>query len=197
MRIFKNEEVLKKLARNMCKTVVEIPANNKPEFRRETTPEEKCIMFKLAYGALLGLNNLASRTFRHPDTLDTLYMEEENILISAEFTFMQFFPYCNSCFSFYYPLRDIVRKWSEEAWNIPCKEWYSKAYPCERLLTIDMNDKATFGEVYDALENKESVYDLTNIWDDSSCRRLLHAVAHIGKRPYEEIYQMWLCGGRK
>lgn len=108
MRIIKTEAQLKEIANRIADqvTIRTYDENGESEdTMREATSEEKEIVFKVAFGSLLGLNWGEKRRSSK---------DEANAIIdTAEFVLGQFLPECNAYLTIYLPLRNAVEEWEE------------------------------------------------------------------------------------
>ena len=78
-----------------------------------------------------------------------------------------------------------------EALNIFLKDWYTKTYPDDEL-GEKLNSRATFYDLFEALDNYQDIYNLFTIDDTIIRERLFEKLAEIMECPYEEIYKQWL-----
>lgn len=108
MRKWKREDDLKKIAEEISEQIVIRKYVNGTSYdeRRPAMKVEREILYKLLYGALLGLNE--SEEFRKNPTA------ERAIISAAESTLHQFMPECNAYDSLYIPLNDAIRHWERE-----------------------------------------------------------------------------------
>ena len=78
-----------------------------------------------------------------------------------------------------------------EALNTFIKDWYIKTYPTDEV-GEELNSRATFYDLFEALENYQDVYNLFGIEDSIVRERIFEKLAEIMECPYEEIYNQWL-----
>ena len=78
-----------------------------------------------------------------------------------------------------------------EALNTFIKDWYIKTYPNDEL-GEELNSRATFYDLFEALDNYQDVYNLFGIGDTIIRERIFEKLAEIMECPYEEIYNQWL-----
>ena len=78
-----------------------------------------------------------------------------------------------------------------EALNTFIKDWYIKTYPNDEL-GEELNSRATFYDLFEALDNYQDVYNLFGIGDNIIRERIFEKLAEIMECPYEEIYNQWL-----
>ena len=78
-----------------------------------------------------------------------------------------------------------------ESLNTFIKEWYLKTYPTDEL-GEELNGRATFYDLFEALDNYQDVYNLFGIGDTIIRERIFEKLAEIMECPYEEIYNQWL-----
>lgn len=105
MRKYKTESELKKIAENISNSIV-IRSNDKygsNDTKMIPTNEQKNIIFKVAFSALLALN-------WGEDNRENKEAEQA-IVDTAEFTINQFIPNCNGYQTMYNPLKDAIREW--------------------------------------------------------------------------------------
>lgn len=107
-RMFRSEGQLKEKAMALSKRIVIRTYNrgNSTDTCRKSTKKEEEIIYKLAYGALLGLN-------WNEKTRDSEDMSQA-IIDTAEFTINLFLPDCNGYDTLYLPLKKILRDWKKE-----------------------------------------------------------------------------------
>ena len=79
----------------------------------------------------------------------------------------------------------------KEATNTNIKDWYLKTYPTDKL-GEELNGRATFYDLFEALENYQDVYNLFGVSDSIVRERLFAKLSEIMECPYEEIYKQWL-----
>ena len=108
-KIYKKEDALKEIARNISKTIVirSIINGNSYDTRRETTAPERDIIYCLAYGALLALND-SEEVRRTPAA-------ERAIVHAAEYMVKLHIPECNGYDTLYIPLNEALETWEQEA----------------------------------------------------------------------------------
>ncbi len=108
MRKWKMESDLKKIAEKISEEIVirTYPNGSSEDTRRVTTPEEKEVLYNLAYGALLALN--------YGDEARSNPAAERAIVNSAEFMVKLFLPECNGYDSLYIPLNNAIQLWEKE-----------------------------------------------------------------------------------
>lgn len=108
-RVYKSELILQEMATKISQniTVVKKSDAGNYDYKRGTIDDESDIIYKVAYGALLGLN------WRRKEGA---YGEESDngIIDTAEFTLGQFLPYCNCYQTIYNPFKTIVKEWKRE-----------------------------------------------------------------------------------
>ena len=75
--------------------------------------------------------------------------------------------------------------------NKKIKEWYMENYTTDDL-GQEINEKATFEDLFKALENKTDIYDLIGVGDSVIRERLFKELASIKGIKYNDIYNMWL-----
>ena len=76
------------------------------------------------------------------------------------------------------------------------REWYSKAYPTDDIVS-HIREDATFWGLFDTLDNYQNVYAFIfkDSWEDSIVReRCFEHLAEIMEVPYKEIYDQWMAG---
>ena len=79
------------------------------------------------------------------------------------------------------------------------KSWYIQKYPNDAEGQT-LKDGVSFGDLFQALDNYEDIYDLLFIEEggDSLIReRIFEALAFIIDTPYDYIYEQWLKGNKK
>ena len=77
-----------------------------------------------------------------------------------------------------------------EALNTYIKEWYIKTYPTDEL-EEELNSRATFYDLFEAIENHQDIYNLFGIEDSMARERIFKKLANIMECSYEEIYNQW------
>lgn len=108
MRKWMREDDLKKVAEKISEEIVIRTYTNGTSCDKRRTPTaiEKVILYNLAYGALLGLNNgQENRANREA---------EQAIVNTAEIMARLFIPDCNGYDSLYIPLKKAIDEWNEE-----------------------------------------------------------------------------------
>ena len=78
-----------------------------------------------------------------------------------------------------------------EALNTFLKDWYLKTYPTDEL-GEELNSRATFNDLFEALENYQDVYNLFGVSDSIVRERLFAKLSEIMECSYEEIFNQWL-----
>ena len=78
-----------------------------------------------------------------------------------------------------------------EALNTFLKDWYTKTYPDDEL-GEKLNSRATFYDLFEALDYHQDIYNLFGIEDSIVRERTFEKLAEIMECPYEEIYNQWL-----
>ena len=76
------------------------------------------------------------------------------------------------------------------------REWYSKAYPTDDIVS-HIREDATFWGLFDTLDNYQNVYAFIfkDGWEDSIVReRCFEHLAEIMEVHYKEIYDQWMAG---
>ena len=75
--------------------------------------------------------------------------------------------------------------------NKKIKEWYMENYTTDDL-GQEINEKATFEDLFKALKNNTDIYDLIGVGDSVIRERLFKELASIKGIKYNDIYNMWL-----
>lgn len=78
-----------------------------------------------------------------------------------------------------------------EATNTTLKEWYTKTYPTDDL-GEELNEHATFYDLFEALEFHNDIYYKFNINDSIVRERLFEKLSNIIECDYDYIYNQWL-----
>lgn len=77
------------------------------------------------------------------------------------------------------------------------KQWYCETYPDDEL-GYELNDYATFGELYFALLSGDiSVYTILGIADSVIRERVFEHLADRTGQSYEHYYSQWLEQARR
>ena len=79
----------------------------------------------------------------------------------------------------------------DEALNTFLKDWYLKTYPTDEL-GEELNSRATFYDLFEALDNYQDIYNLFGINDSIIRERIFEKLSDIMECPYDEIYNQWL-----
>ena len=109
VRQHKPEAELKEIAEGISQEVVirTYENGNSRDTRRKAIVKEKAIIYRVAYGALLGLN--------WGEDCRSSQLAEQKIIDTAEFTIGLFIPDCNGYDTIYIPLKKAVANWTKEA----------------------------------------------------------------------------------
>lgn len=104
-RQHKSETELKEIAASIAEEIVirTYHGGNSEDTRRKSTEEEKQIIYKIAYGALLGLN--------WGEDCRSSRLAEQKIIDTAEFMIGQFIREANGYDTIYLPLKKAVKDW--------------------------------------------------------------------------------------
>lgn len=106
-RVYKSEAELLIIAKKIASAVViRNYENGGKEIQRKPTKRESDIIYKVAYGALLGLN--------YGDDVRNSPSSEQAIIDTAEFTINIFLPDCNGYNIMYIPLKNAIKHWEIE-----------------------------------------------------------------------------------
>jgi hypothetical protein len=122
MRSHKTEAELKAIAEAIAGaiTIRTYDANgNSTDTKRHSTTEEQQVIFKIAYGALLGIN--CDKVGRNDGRIT------QAIIDTAEYTIDLFLPDCNGYDTIYCPLKTALENWND-------MEPYNKS-----MLTVDFD----------------------------------------------------------
>ena len=79
----------------------------------------------------------------------------------------------------------------DEALSTFLKDWYLKTYPTDEL-GEELNSRATFYDLFEALDNYQDIYNLFGINDSIIREIVFKKLSDIMECPYEEIYNQWL-----
>ena len=75
--------------------------------------------------------------------------------------------------------------------SLKLKEWYMGTYP-EDEFGEELDEKATFYDLFEALDRYEDVYDKFKIDNSFIRERLFEKLAEIMDCDYDYIYDQWL-----
>lgn len=75
---------------------------------------------------------------------------------------------------------------AEKGLDTNISNWYN-----ENFDEVSMNDEITFNDLFDTLDNKESVYELLGVDDFSIIKRCLTKLAELINAPYDYVYEQW------
>lgn len=70
------------------------------------------------------------------------------------------------------------------------RTWYCRSFPTDSL-GKKINPKATFNDLYVALEDHRDIYKVIGVKDSTVRERIFKVLAEIMSMSYDEIYQMW------
>ncbi|MBQ6144023.1 MAG: hypothetical protein IJI84_06085 [Clostridia bacterium] len=79
----------------------------------------------------------------------------------------------------------------DEALNTFLKDWCLKTYRTDEL-GEELNSRATFYDLFEALDNYQDIYNLFGINESIIRERIFEKLSEIMVCPYEEIYNQWL-----
>jgi hypothetical protein len=71
------------------------------------------------------------------------------------------------------------------------KKWYIRSYPTDDL-GEELNDEATFTDLWNGIHNKENVYDIMGVGDSVIRERLFEYLSLIYDVEYSYVYNKWL-----
>ena len=77
--------------------------------------------------------------------------------------------------------------------NTNMKTWYHSNYPTDEIW-IDMDDAATFEDLFDALDHYQDVYETIGVGDSVVRERLFEALAALMGVEYDYVYDQWGLG---
>ena len=108
MRKWLKEEELKRIAEKISTEIVHRVYVNGTSYdeRKASSPEEKEVLYNIAYGALLALN--------YGEEHRSSPIAERAIVNAAEFTVRLFLRDCNGYDSMYIPLHNALEEWEKE-----------------------------------------------------------------------------------
>lgn len=78
----------------------------------------------------------------------------------------------------------------KEATSTTIKDWYLKTYPADKLVE-ELNGRATFYDLFEALDYHQDIYNLFGIGDSIIRERIFEKLSEIMECSYEEIYNQW------
>ena len=109
IRAHKTEAELREMAEAISEEVVirTYENGNSSDTRRKASAKEKVIIYRIAYGALLGLN--------WGEDCRSSRLAEQKIIDTAEYTVDLFIPDCNGYDTIYIPLKKALANWAKEA----------------------------------------------------------------------------------
>lgn len=108
----KAESELKEIAQNIASTIMirTYENGNSKDTRRKPTKAESDKIYKVAFGALLGLN--------WGENVRSSKLAAQSIIDTAEFMIGQFLPNCNGYDTIYIPLQNVIKHWEIEVLNL-------------------------------------------------------------------------------
>ena len=83
----------------------------------------------------------------------------------------------------------------DDALDTKVKEWYLETYPTDECGHF-LSDNATFRGLYNALLNKDDVYDYIGEGDSVIRERCFSKLSNMFGIDYNHFYHMWLSGAR-
>lgn len=84
----------------------------------------------------------------------------------------------------------------QKTMGIGLREWYMATFP-EDGLGAEMDARATFGDMQEALDEGRDVYDVLGVGDSIVRERIFTRLAEALGTDYDEVYELWLHGGRR
>lgn len=75
------------------------------------------------------------------------------------------------------------------------KEFYMRTYPTDDL-GQELDDRATFQDLFNALDTYKCVYNLFGVGDSIIRERLFERLAFLLGTDYDYVYEQWLLGAR-
>jgi hypothetical protein len=81
----------------------------------------------------------------------------------------------------------VVADWQKEK----IKDWYTKNHPTDDM-GEKLNDKVTFADLMNALNNKKEIYKIMGVGDSVIRERLFERLSQIYGVSYDDIYKKWL-----
>lgn len=73
------------------------------------------------------------------------------------------------------------------------RDYYCSVYPSDEL-GVEIDETATFYDLFDALDRYRDVYDVIGVGDSVIRERLFDALSKLMDVSYKEVYDQWLMG---